>query len=88
MENKRNERKVREGIVVSNKMDKTVVVGVDTYKNDPLYNKRFKVSKKFHVHDEQNECKIGDTVAFAETRPLSRTKSFRLIKVLEKAEVI
>ncbi len=81
-------RKVFRGKVVSDKMDKTIVVVVDTYKNDPLYNKRFKVSKKFHVHDEQNECKIGDTVAFAETRPLSRTKSFRLIKVLEKAVVI
>ncbi len=81
-------RKVFRGKVVSDKMDKTIVVVVDTYKNDPLYDKRFKVSKKFHVHDEQNECKIGDTVAFAETRPLSRTKSFRLIKVLEKAVVI
>ncbi len=81
-------RKVFRGKVVSDKMDKTIVVVVDTYKNDPLYNKRFKVSKKFHVHDEKNECKIGDTVAFAETRPLSRTKSFRLIKVLEKAVVI
>ncbi len=81
-------RKVFRGKVVSDKMDKTIVVVVDTYKNDPLYNKRFKVSKKFHVHDEQNECKIGDIVAFAETRPLSRTKSFRLIKVLEKAVVI
>mgnify|MGYP000638329805 CR=1 FL=1 len=81
-------RKVFRGKVVSDKMDKTIVVVVDTYKNDPLYNKRFKVSKKFHVHDEQNECKIGDIVTFAETRPLSRTKSFRLIKVLEKAVVI
>ena len=81
-------RKVFRGKVVSDKMDKTIVVVVDTYKNDPLYNKRFKVSKKFHVHDEQNECKIGDIVVFAETRPLSRTKSFRLIKVLEKAVVI
>lgn len=84
----RNTRKVYKGTVTSDKMDKTIVVVVDTYKKDRLYGKRVKQSKKFHVHDEQNQAHVGDFVLFTETRPLSKTKSFRLIKIIEKAVII
>lgn len=84
----RNTRKVYKGTVSSDKMEKTIVVVVETYKKDRLYGKRFKQSKKFHVHDELNQAHVGDFVLFIETRPLSKTKSFRLIKVLEKAVII
>lgn len=81
-------RKTRLGKVVSDKMDKTVVVAVETYKKDPLYGKRVKYSKKFKVHDEENQAKVGDVVRIMETRPLSKDKRWRLQKIVEKAVVI
>ena len=86
MENKRNERKVREGIVVSDKMDKTVVVIEETMKLHKLYKKRVKTSKKYKAHDEKNECGVGDRVQIMETRPLSREKRWRVVTILEKAK--
>ena len=84
MENKREVV----GKVVSNKTDKTITVLVETSKKDPLYGKRVKSSKKYAAHDEKNEAKIGDTVRIVETRPLSRTKHFRLVEVVEKAIIL
>lgn len=84
----RNNRKIYTGTVVSDKMDKTITVVVDTYKKDPLYGKRVKVSKKFHVHDEEGLAGIGDTVTIMETRPLSKTKRFRLVEVVAKADLV
>ncbi|MGI6360599.1 MAG: 30S ribosomal protein S17 [Acholeplasmatales bacterium] len=84
----RNVRKQFVGIVVSDKADKTIAVLVDRYKRHGLYGKRVKVSKKFAVHDEDNEAKVGDKVLFQECRPISKTKSFRLVKILEVAEVL
>lgn len=84
----RNNRKVYTGTVVSDKMDKTITVVVDTYKKSPLYGKRVKVSKKFHVHDEEGLAGIGDTVTIMETRPLSKTKRFRLLEVVAKADLV
>lgn len=73
------------GKVVSDKTDKTITVLVETYKKDPLYGKRVKYSKKFKAHDENNEARIGDKVVIMETRPLSATKRFRLVEIVEKA---
>lgn len=84
----RNQRKVYTGRVVSDKMDKTITVVVETYKKHSLYGKRVKYSKKFKVHDEQNQAKTGDVVRIMETRPLSATKRFRLVEVVEEAIVI
>lgn len=84
----RNQRKVYIGRVVSDKMDKTITVVVETYKKHPLYGKRVKYSKKFKAHDEQNMAKTGDIVRIMETRPLSATKRFRLVEVVEKAVII
>ncbi|RJX24800.1 MAG: 30S ribosomal protein S17 [Acholeplasma sp.] len=84
----RNNRKIYTGTVVSDKMDKTITVVVDTYKKDPLYGKRVKVSKKFHVHDEEGLAGIGDRVTIMETRPLSKTKRFRLVEVIAKADLV
>ncbi|MEK6452528.1 30S ribosomal protein S17 [Caldifermentibacillus hisashii] len=84
----RNQRKVYTGRVVSDKMDKTITVLVETYKKHPLYGKRVKYSKKFKAHDELNEARVGDIVQIMETRPLSATKRFRLVKVVEKAVII
>jgi small subunit ribosomal protein S17 len=84
----RNNRKVYTGTVVSDKMDKTITVVVDTYKKSPLYGKRVKVSKKFHVHDEEGLAGMGDTVTIMETRPLSKTKRFRLLEVVAKADLV
>ncbi|MGX8835486.1 30S ribosomal protein S17 [Amedibacillus sp. YH-ame10] len=81
----RSNRKVYRGTVVSDKMDKTITVVVETKKVHPLYGKRVKYSKKFKAHDENNEAKIGDVVTIMETRPLSATKRFRLVKIVEKA---
>ena len=81
-------RKVYTGVVTSDKMDKTITVSVDTYKKSPLYGKRVRVSKKFHVHDEEGLAGIGDTVSIMETRPLSKTKRFRLVKVLQKSDLV
>lgn len=84
----RNKRKVYTGRVVSDKMDKTITVLVETYKKHPLYGKRVKYSKKYKAHDEHNEAKVGDIVRIMETRPLSKTKRFRLVEIVEKAVVI
>ena len=84
----RNSRKVFQGTVVSDKLDKTVVVAVDTFKTDRIYKKRFKKTTKFHVHDENNSAKVGDVVRFMETRPLSKTKFYRLIEVVKNNESI
>ena len=82
----RNKRKMTEGIVVSDKMDKTVVIQVQTLVKHPLYGKVMKRTKKFKVHDENNECKIGDRIRVMETRPLSKDKRWRLVEVTKKAE--
>lgn len=84
----RNRRKVYTGRVVSDKMDKTITVLVETKKRHPLYGKRVKYSKKYKAHDEHNEAKVGDIVRIMETRPLSATKRFRLVEVVEKAVII
>ncbi|WP_249872549.1 30S ribosomal protein S17 [Oceanobacillus saliphilus] len=84
----RNNRKVYTGRVVSDKMDKTITVLVETYKFHKLYGKRVKYSKKFKAHDENNVAKIGDVVRVMETRPLSATKRFRLLEVTEEAVII
>jgi small subunit ribosomal protein S17 len=84
----RNERKVQVGKVVSDKMDKTIVVAVETYKKHDLYHKRIKYTKKFKAHDENNDAKIGDVVKIMETRPLSKEKTFRLLEIVEKAVII
>lgn len=84
------EKSAREliGTVVSDVNDKTITVLVETYKNDRLYGKRVKYSKKYTAHDEKNEAKKGDKVLIVETRPLSKTKHFRLVKVIEKAIIL
>ena len=82
----RNLRKERQGVVVSNKMDKTVVVAVDRKEKHPLYGKFVKKTTKFVAHDEKNECGEGDTVLIMETRPLSKTKNWRVEKSVEKAK--
>lgn len=82
----RNERKVREGIVVSDKMDKTVVVVENTMKLHKLYKKRVKTSKRYKAHDELNECHVGDKVKIMETRPLSKDKNWRVVEIIEKAK--
>ena len=83
----RNYRKVLTGTVVSDKMDKTITVLVETYKNHPLYRKRVKSSKKYKAHDENGVASMGDTVKIMETRPLSATKHFRLVEVIKKASI-
>ena len=88
MSEERNARKVYQGRVVSDKMDKTITVVIDTYKSAPIYGKRVKYSKKFYAHDENNDAKTGDTVQIMETRPLSAKKRFRLVKVVEKAATL
>jgi small subunit ribosomal protein S17 len=82
----RNRRKVREGYVVSDKMDKTVVVEVEDRVKHPLYGKVLRRTSKLKVHDEQNACGIGDRVLLMETRPLSATKRWRIVEILEKAK--
>ena len=84
----RNERRVQIGKVVSDKMDKTIVVSVETYKKHPLYNKRIKYSKKFKAHDEENRAKIGDVVKIMATRPLSKDKRWRLVDIVEEAVIL
>jgi small subunit ribosomal protein S17 len=79
-------RKVRTGKVVSAKMDKTITVAIEKRVIHPLYKKFFKKTTKFHAHDEKNECGLGDKVKIMETRPLSKTKRWRLVEVLEKAK--
>ena len=82
----RNLRKERVGIVVSNKMDKTIVVAVERKEKHPLYGKFVKKTTKFVAQDEKNECTEGDTVRIMETRPLSKTKNWRLVEIVEKAK--
>jgi small subunit ribosomal protein S17 len=82
----RARRKTRLGRVVSDKMDKTIVVAVEDFVRHPLYGKAVKRTKKFKAHDENNECQIGDKVRIMETRPLSAEKRWRLVSVMEKAK--
>lgn len=86
MEHKRNLRKERVGIVTSNKMDKSIVVAVEKKQKHPMYGKFIKTTKKFHAHDETNDCNVGDTVRIMETRPLSKTKNWRLVEIIERAK--
>ena len=79
-------RKTRVGLVVSDKMDKTVVVAIEDNVRHPIYGKIIKRTLKVHAHDENNECGVGDRVEIMETRPLSKTKRWRLVQVLEKAK--
>ena len=82
----RNLRKTRTGKDVSDKMDKTIVVAVEDHVKHPLYNKIVKRTYKLKAHDENNECKVGDTVKVMETRPLSKDKRWRLVEIMEKAK--
>ena len=82
----RGNRKVRIGKVVSDKMDKTIVVATEKRVAHPLYKKQIKTTKKYKAHDENNQCKIGDTVKIMETRPLSKDKRWRLVEILEEAK--
>lgn len=82
----RNFRKERVGLVVSNKMDKTIVVTVERKVKHPMYGKFVKKTTKFVAHDEKNDCGIGDTVKIMETRPLSKTKCWRLVEIIERAK--
>ncbi|MDO5037282.1 MAG: 30S ribosomal protein S17 [Tissierellia bacterium] len=82
----RNDRRVLQGRVVSDKMDKTITVAIESFKVHPLYTKRYKNTRNFKAHDEHNEAKIGDRVRLMETRPLSKDKRFRLVEIIEKAK--
>lgn len=82
----RGRRKVLEGLVVGDKMDKTAVVEVEDRKKHPLYGKVIRSSKKYKAHDEDNQCGVGDRVSIMETRPLSKTKRWRIVEILEKAK--
>ncbi|HPF64686.1 30S ribosomal protein S17 [Lentimicrobium sp.] len=82
----RNLRKERIGVVVSNKMQKSIVVQVERREKHPKYGKFVKKSSKFSAHDENNDCNIGDTVRIAETRPLSKNKCWRLVEIIERAK--
>ena len=84
----RNSRKIFQGTVVSDKMDKTIVVSVDTFGVHKIYKKRVKKSTKFHVHDENNQAHVGDVVRFMETRPLSNTVKYVLVEVVSVKETI
>ena len=86
MEQVRGNRKTRTGVVVSDKMDKTIVVAIKTKVRHPLYGKMVNRTVKFKAHDENNECGIGDTVKIMETRPLSKDKHWRLVEIIEKAK--
>ena len=86
MELERNLRKTRTGLVVSNKMEKSIVVAVERKVKHPIYGKFVKKTTKFVAHDENNDCHIGDTVKIMETRPLSKNKNWRLVEVIERAK--
>ncbi len=86
MENTRNLRKERIGVVVSNKMDKSIVVAVARKVKHPIYGKFVNKTTKLHAHDENNTCNVGDTVRVMETRPLSKTKSWRLVEIIERVK--
>lgn len=83
-----NERKVYQGRVVSDKMDKTITVVIETHKSHPIIGKRVKYSKKYKAHDEHNKAKVGDLVKIESTRPLSATKRFRLVEIVEESVII
>ena len=83
---KRNLRKERIGIVTSDKMDKSITVMVERKKKHPMYGKFIKLTNKFHAHDEKNDCNTGDTVRIMETRPMSKTKKWRLVEIIERAK--
>jgi small subunit ribosomal protein S17 len=85
-ESGRNFRKTRVGVVVSDKMDKTIVVAIETHKRHPLYKKIIKRTYKLKAHDQNNECGVGDKVKVMETRPLSKEKRWRLVEIIEKAK--
>ena len=82
----RNLRKERQGVVSSNKMDKTITVAIKWKEKHPIYQKFVNKTKKYHAHDEKNECNIGDVVRIMETRPLSKTKRWRLVEIIEKVK--
>ena len=82
----RNLRKERTGVVVSNKMEKSITVAVKWKEKHPIYGKFVNKTKKYHAHDENNECSIGDNVKLMETRPLSKTKRWRLVQIIERAK--
>jgi 30S ribosomal protein S17 len=82
----RNLRKERTGVVTSNKMDKSITVAIKWKEKHPIYGKFVNKTKKYHAHDENNECNIGDTVKIMETRPLSKTKRWRLVQIIERAK--
>ena len=82
----RNLRKERTGVVTSNKMDKSIIVAIKWKEKHPIYGKFVNKTKKYHAHDEKNECNIGDTVRIMETRPLSKTKRWRLVQIIERAK--
>ena len=82
----RNLRKERTGVVTSNKMDKSITDAVKWKEKHPIYGKFVNKTKKYHAHDEKNECNIGDTVKIMETRPLSKTKRWRLVQIIERAK--
>lgn len=86
MENERNRRKTRVGIVVSDKMDKTITVAVEDFVRHALYGKAVKRTTRFKAHDEENVCRIGDKVRIMETRPLSKDKRWRMVEIVEKAK--
>ena len=86
MTQERARRKTRVGMVVSNKMDKTIVVAIEDNVKHPTYGKIIKRTLKVHAHDEKNECNVGDRVEIMETRPLSKTKRWRLVEIIEKAK--
>lgn len=85
---KRGSRKSEVGVVVSNAMDKTIVVAIEKLRPHPLYGRRMKRTKKYKVHDEENTARVGDRVRIMETRPLSKTKRWRLAEVLRRAETV
>ena len=82
----RNLRKERTGVVTSNKMDKSITVAIKWKEKHPIYGKFVNKTKKYHAHDEKNECGIGDTVKIMDTRPLSKTKRWRLVQIIERAK--
>lgn len=84
----RNQRRVEQGVVVSDAMDKTITVLVEEKIAHPVYKKRINRSKKYKAHDEKNEAKVGDKVVIMETRPLSKTKTWRLVKITEKSDIV
>ena len=86
MSEERNLRKTRTGVFSSNKMDKTITVAVERKVKHPIYGKFVKKTTSFHAHDEKNECTIGDVVKIMESRPLSKTKRWRLVEIVEKAK--